>query len=100
MVSKDKEKETDFISCVQLIITAYLSFIGKITYGNSLVYKKLYTQFHGIIMTLFYFKSSFMITRAMIRNYIQFEKYPNKIKSIKNIIPSSYEGSIIFNRLR
>ena len=91
--------KTDFISCVQLIITAYLSFIGKITYGNSLVYTKLYSQFHGIIMELFDFKSSFMIARAMIRNYIQFEKYPNKIKSIKNLIPSSCEGSIRLNKV-
>lgn len=81
---------------ISLIFISYFLLSGVISFGQCIIYQRLYASFRHKFTTLFYLKSDYEeCAYNDIHKFYQFYDYPVKVVSNKNK-PSSINGTVKF----
>lgn len=87
----------DVYEVISLIFISYFVLSGVITYGQCIIYQRLYDSFRHKFSILFYLKSDYEeCAYNDIYKFYQFYDYPVKVTSHKNLKPSSFFATIKF----
>ena len=87
----------DVYEVISLIFISYFVLSGVITYGQCIIYQRLYDSFRHKSSILFYLQSDYEeCAYNDIYKFYQFYDYPVKVTSHKNLKPSSFFATIKF----